>query len=299
MKKNLTEFYVHNAMIDFLYGFEKRRYGYGTLQEILRELSPLSEGGTSNPAIWVEWNRHINKCLKETIIKKPFGETAYRIYTNIQSFNAMVEFLLCYYKKTLSGDLHTLINAIYSLSKNTTNTILQSNWDNAAKKALQKEVIKESANRTMEKRLTELQAFNAMVEFLGEYYKKTSSDLICLLLGDMLFWPDGNTIDPAAWIEWDDAVRAILKKEAYQKSIDKITSIILTEQQSFQAMVQLFKNYYELTSNVEATEFLDSLHLLPNNNSNHVVEKKWKICVDNALKERPGIRGYRIECRGG
>jgi len=45
MKKDLTEFYVYNAMIDFLYGYEKRRYGYGTLQEILRELSPLPEGG--------------------------------------------------------------------------------------------------------------------------------------------------------------------------------------------------------------------------------------------------------------
>ena len=55
MKKDLTEFYVYNAMIDFLYGYEKRRYGYGTLQEILRELSPLPEGGTSNPAVWEEW----------------------------------------------------------------------------------------------------------------------------------------------------------------------------------------------------------------------------------------------------
>ena len=29
MKNNLTEFYVHNAMIYFLYGYEKRRYDYG------------------------------------------------------------------------------------------------------------------------------------------------------------------------------------------------------------------------------------------------------------------------------
>jgi len=35
MKKNLTEFCVYNTMIYFLYGYEKRRYGYGTLQEIL------------------------------------------------------------------------------------------------------------------------------------------------------------------------------------------------------------------------------------------------------------------------
>jgi len=70
MKKNLTEFYVHNSIIDFLHGYEKRRYGYGTLQEIFRELSPLPEGGTSNPAVWEEWGKCVNECLKETIKKK-------------------------------------------------------------------------------------------------------------------------------------------------------------------------------------------------------------------------------------
>ena len=47
-------------MCILLYAYEQRRYGYGTLQEILRELSPLTEGGTSNPAVWEEWNHWIN-----------------------------------------------------------------------------------------------------------------------------------------------------------------------------------------------------------------------------------------------
>jgi len=80
MKKNLTEFYVYNAMIDFLYGYEKRRYGYGTLQEILCELSPLPEGGTSNPAIWEEWKNCVNESLKDEIKEEPFGEAALRVY---------------------------------------------------------------------------------------------------------------------------------------------------------------------------------------------------------------------------
>ncbi len=93
MKKNLTEFYVYNSMIKFLYGYEKRRYGYGTLQEIFRELSPLPEGGTSNPAVWEEWNRCVNESLKKTIKKEPSGQAAHRVYTELQAFNAMVEFL--------------------------------------------------------------------------------------------------------------------------------------------------------------------------------------------------------------
>ena len=60
MKKNLTEIYVYSAMIEFLYRYTLRRYGYGTFQEILRELSPLPEGGTSNPAVWEEWDYCVN-----------------------------------------------------------------------------------------------------------------------------------------------------------------------------------------------------------------------------------------------
>ena len=60
MKKKLTEIYAYSAMIEFLYRYTLRRYGYGTLQEILRELSPLPEGGTSNPAVWEEWDYCVN-----------------------------------------------------------------------------------------------------------------------------------------------------------------------------------------------------------------------------------------------
>jgi len=87
MKKDLTEFCVYNAMIDFLYRYEKRRYGYGTFQEILRELSPLAEGGTSNPAIWEEWKSCVSKSLEEVLETKPSGQAALRVYTKLQAFN--------------------------------------------------------------------------------------------------------------------------------------------------------------------------------------------------------------------
>jgi len=83
MKKNLTEFYLYNSMIKFLYGYEKRRYGYGTLQEILCELSPSPEGGTSNPAVWTEWEGCVNKSLKKTITMKPSGQAVLKVYTKL------------------------------------------------------------------------------------------------------------------------------------------------------------------------------------------------------------------------
>jgi len=199
MRKNLTEFYVYNAIIDFLYRYEKRRYGYGTLQEILRELSPLPEGGTSNPAIWAEWKNCINKSLKKTLKTEPSGQAALRVYTKLQAFNAMVDFFIDYYKRTLSGNLRILMEFIYFLSESSTDQASWDDWNNAVKKALQKQAIEKSVDETMERRLTELQAFNAMVKFLEEYYKKTSSDFMGGLLGGLLFTVDGGTADPA-WV---------------------------------------------------------------------------------------------------
>jgi len=138
MKKNLTEFCVYNAMIYFLYGYEKRRYGYGTLQEILRELSPLLEGGTSNPAIWTEWESCISKSLKEVLETEPSGQAKHRTYTKLQAFNAMVDFFIDYYKRTLSGDLRILMEVICSLAESSADQAAWTNWNNAAKKSVTK-----------------------------------------------------------------------------------------------------------------------------------------------------------------
>jgi len=280
MKKNLTEFYVHNSIIDFLHGYEKRRYGYGTLQEILCELSPLPEGGTGNPAVWEEWSKCVNACLKETIKKEPFGEAAYRAYTKLQAFNAMVNFFIDYYKRTLSGDLRILIEATYSLSKSTTNSVLQLNWNNAVKKALQKQAVEKPLDEAIERRLTELQAFNAMVKFLDKYYKKTASDFVDLIYTSLSFTADGGTADPAFWIEWGDAVKKILQKQTNKKYVDEVLGISVTESQAFKAMVQFFKDYYKRGPELGIVIFFDYLHLLS------------ETCVDSALKEKPGTREY-------
>jgi len=53
----------------------------------------------------------------------------------------------------------------------------------------------------MEKELTRIQAFQAMIKFLEKYYNFTKSDDIGSLLGDMdtSFWENGKTFDPALW----------------------------------------------------------------------------------------------------
>jgi len=280
-------------MIYFLYGYEQRRYGYGTLQEILCELSPLPEGGTGNQAVWEEWKICVNESLKEILETDPSGEAAHRIYTKLQAFNAMVDFFIDYYKRTLSGDLRILMEVICFLSDSSTDQAAWDDWNNAAKKVLQRQAIEKPLDETVERRLTKLQAFNVMTKFLDEYYEVTASDFMGGLISSLFFLPDGVTADPAFWSEWDDAIKKILHDQNSEKYVEEILGISVTESQAFKAMVQFFKDYHERGSELGIVIFFDYLHLLSDGKSGSpTIRKQWKICVDSALKEKPGAREY-------
>ena len=60
--------------------------------------------------------------------------------------------------------------------------------------------------------LTEKQAFRAMVLFLQNFYNRTQSDGVGALLGDLMFFEDGTTSDPAAWQDWLESVEEILNR---------------------------------------------------------------------------------------
>ena len=64
----------------------------------------------------------------------------------------------------------------------------------------------------MEK-LTETEAFEAMVLFLEGFYERTQSDDVGALLGQMIILEDGTTADPAAWDDWMRSVHRVLNKE--------------------------------------------------------------------------------------
>ena len=50
------------------------------------------------------------------------------------------------------------------------------------------------------------EAYLAMVNFLEKYYNRTGSDDIGALLGSMILLDDEETMDPAVWIDWIDAI---------------------------------------------------------------------------------------------
>ena len=67
----------------------------------------------------------------------------------------------------------------------------------------------------MEK-LTERQAFVAMIEFLDNYYQQTQSDDIGALLGSLQLLEDGKLADPAMWNDWSECVKKTLPNKILQ-----------------------------------------------------------------------------------
>jgi len=192
------------------------------------------------------------------------------------------------------------MEVICSLSDSSTDQASWNDWNNAAKKVLQKQVIEKPIDGNTEKRLTKLQAYNAMVKFSDKYYEKASAHFVGTL-SSLLFTIDGGTADPAFWEDWGVAIKKVLHEQNSVKHIDEILGISVTESQAFDIMVQFFKNYYKPDpDDPNAVMFFDYLHLLPDSagSSSSIIRKKWKTCVDSSLKEKPGIRKYLMLCRG-
>jgi hypothetical protein len=61
----------------------------------------------------------------------------------------------------------------------------------------------------MSENLTIREGYAAMFDFLRGVYERTQSADLGVLLGGMSLLQDGSTADPAAWSDWEDAVRKV------------------------------------------------------------------------------------------
>ena len=60
----------------------------------------------------------------------------------------------------------------------------------------------------MASNLTDKEAYEAMFAFLEQVYKRTKSDDIGSLLGNIGYLPDGEPADPAIWGDWQGCVKS-------------------------------------------------------------------------------------------
>jgi hypothetical protein len=66
----------------------------------------------------------------------------------------------------------------------------------------------------MEEKITLLQAYKAMYEFLRDlYYREGQPSNLGNFLSDLQFLEDGKPLDPAAWYDWLEVVKRVLEDE--------------------------------------------------------------------------------------
>ncbi len=90
----------------------------------------------------------------------------------------------------------------------------------------------------MEQKLTRLQSFNVMSEFLDMYFLQNRSGDFATILGGMSFLSDGSTADTAMWIMWCRAIDIIVDKD---KASDYNS---LSNFQAFEAMMLFLDDYF-------------------------------------------------------
>lgn len=128
----------------------------------------------------------------------------------------------------------------------------------------------------MEKFLTRLQAYHAMIRFLEIYYEQTNSDDFGSLLGEMDFLQDGSTADPASWFNWIKSVQTIQNREEEN----------LTILQSFKAMRRFLEIYHEQTSSLDTLSLLKDSQILQDESvADNTKWINWNKCVDAVLVE--------------
>jgi len=127
-------------------------------------------------------------------------------------------------------------------------------------------------------KIDQLQAFNAVYNFLDNYYKKNKSDDLIDLLSGMLFWGDGSTADPAIWYDWEKAIQN-------KKSLSK--------QEAFDGMIKFLDIYRSLGESGAITVLINKLDTAKDsdNFSNSLV-KDWSSSLKEAVSEPEGTREY-------
>jgi len=96
----------------------------------------------------------------------------------------------------------------------------------------------------MQKKLTKLQAYNAMLKFLENLYEKEKSDYLGDVLSNSKFWSDGITADRGSWQDWQKAIRITALQDKRLRNKNKFTEL-----QACHAMFNYVHNYvsfYEL-----------------------------------------------------
>ncbi len=131
----------------------------------------------------------------------------------------------------------------------------------------------------MDKKLTMLQAFNAMATLFDIYYFETNSDDLGGLLGSMSFLSDNTTADPALWDVWIESIDSVLavQKIKHENEIDLLHAFL-----AIKPFLEYFfnKEYYSQ----EIVFFIENINNLREHKAiDNRLWNNWLMSVDEVL----------------
>lgn len=122
----------------------------------------------------------------------------------------------------------------------------------------------------MNTKLTPIQGFNVMYEFLDIYFLQERSGDLATILGGMGFLSDGTTADTAMWGMWIESIDSICKKQ----NVD--TCETLTDFQTFTAMMEFLDLYFGPQSYGDVEKLVRDIKLVISNKAtDSVVWQNW------------------------
>jgi len=263
----ITQLQAYNSMYKLLEDYYKK-----TKNEDIMSLLPgmvfLADGGTADPAVWEDWLKAIEN--KKTLTKK-------------EVFVAMIYFFEEYYSVGPYPYIKLIIDALYAAKDcNDVTVPLVKQWNFYLKEALSEpEGTKEylSFGDPMQN-ITPLQGFNTVYKFLNYYCKQKKSNGLIRMTNNMLFLPEGGTVDPEARINWKEA------------TYNKLTS---TKQEVFDNTIKFLEAYGDHVSSSEAKSIAKELRSAKNCNDVSIpLVDLWNYCLLEALNEPGGAREYLV-----
>ncbi len=141
----------------------------------------------------------------------------------------------------------------------------------------------------MPRKLTKLQAYNVMLNFLEKLYKKERSDFLGNILSNSEFLLDKIPGDRAAWIDWQKAIRVTALQDKTLRNHNRLTPI-----QACHAMfyyVHNYTNFYVKTPD-SVVALLNTLKVLGSQQTFYDIGWQEWLNLSNEIVEKDDPRVY-------
>ncbi len=141
------------------------------------------------------------------------------------------------------------------------------------------------------KKLTQLQAYNAMVKLFQIYYDLDPSGDLGSIIGCMTFLQDKRTVDDARWEVWGECLDIMFK----HKNLRNYNHLTLL--QSFFAIGLYLEEYFgETDISWEVKLIQDNVHNARNKKLvDSTLWKNWLQCVDEVLAAEDSRTYFRLQ----